>query len=230
MAINICMNKVLIMGDSWGIGEFKYSPCKTTIESVSNTGLNYFLEKLGYRVDNISVAGGSNIEQFDLLTPGYDLIIWFHTEINRDLLKNSSTNYSNTLSYIESYNLAAEHNYKIAQEFYNNYKIPFIVIGCLSPLHESIEKYNFYIHIEKNWITNETGIITALNMHSDYMLKVLEKYNFKDCASITKEIDNMLYVESILEKHPSFSDGIHPTAKMYKDLATKLHLKITSSN
>jgi hypothetical protein len=218
------MSKILIMGDSWGVGAFRYTDNGTKIEAISNTGPDYFLKKLGHKVDNISITGGSNIEQFDLLTPDYDLIVWFHTEINRDILKNCNIDYTTIKSYIKAYCDTAEHNYKLAQKFYDEYQIPFVVIGCLSPLHSSIEKYNFYTHLEKNWINAETGLNTALNMHSDYMRKVLEKYKFNDYDAITQEIDKMLSVEKILENHSSFSDGVHPTSTMYERLLSKINL------
>lgn len=224
------MSKILIMGDSWGVGAFCYIECGTKIEAIPNTGPDYFLRQLGHEVDNISITGGSNIEQFNLLSPSYDLIIWFHTEINRDILKNTNIDYTKIKSYIEAYSNTAEYNYKLAQKFYDNYRIPFIVIGCLSPLHSSIEKYNFYTQSEKDWINNETGLKTALNMHSDYMQEVLEKYKFKDYGLITQEIDNMLFIENILENHNKFSDGVHPTADMYKRLISRLHFAITSSD
>jgi len=221
------MSRILIIGDSWGVGSFRYTPCGTKIEHVAGTGPDTVLQALGHTVKNISITGGSNIEQLNLLEPNYDIILWFQTEINRDILK---SDFINTNTYEQVYNITAANNYSLAQEFYNKHNIPFIVIGCLSPIHDSILKFNFYTHIEKCWITSETEIETALNMHSDYMHKVLNNYKFEDKAFIIKEIDKMLEVERILENHNMFSNGVHPSQVMYEKLLSRLHFKIASSN
>jgi len=222
MAINIGMNKkILIIGDSWGIGAYKYVDLPKGIESVPDTGLVYWLIQLGYDVSTIAVSGGDNLNQFDKITNA-DYIVWMQTETNRDLL---SAKIEGT-TFTELSAKAAENNYKLAQQV----GIPFIVIGCLSPLHESIKKYNFYIHRIDSWIAELTGYETTLNIHGDHMRQVIEMYKPTDIEFLTEEIDKMLKIETALEVHPAFSDGVHPSSHSYRELAGRLHLMITANN
>lgn len=215
------MKRILVIGDSWGIGAYKYVDLPKGIESIPNTGLDYWLSNLGYTVKTIAVSGGNNLNQFDKIEDA-DYIVWMHTETNRDLLQTKLTG----KTFQELTDEAAENNYKLAQQV----GIPFIVVGCLSPLHPSIKKYNFYTNLIESWITELTGLAVPLNIHSDYMLKVIEMYNPTDEKFLTEEIDKMLAIESKLEVHPAFSEGVHPSAESFKQLADRIHFFITANN
>lgn len=213
--------KILIIGDSWGIGAYKYVDLPKGIEPVADTGLDYWLAQLGYDVTTVAVSGGDNLNQFDKIASA-DYIIWMQTETNRDLL---SAKIEGT-TFIELSAKAAENNYKLAQQV----GIPFIIVGCLSPLHESIKKYNFYTHRIDSWIAELTGYDVPLNIHSNNMKDVIEMYKPTDIKFLTDEIDKMLKIETALEAHPAFSDGVHPSTHSYRELAGRLHLMITANN
>ena len=219
--------KIIIIGDSWGIGAYQYA--YGSIEPIPNTGIDYFLTQLGYNVVNLSVSGGSNIEQFNKLNNvNADLIIWFHTETNRDLFQG----HVNANSFEELTSLAAEHNYKRAQQIFDEHHIPFIVVGCLSPLHPSINRYTFYTYKIHSWL-GELGELVyplPLNTHCNNMYKVLSKFSISDKQFVIDQIDKMLVIETNLEKHQSFSDGVHPSENSFLELATRLHLIIASNN
>jgi lysophospholipase L1-like esterase len=186
-----------------------------------DTGLDYWLTQLGHNVTTVAVSGGNNLNQFDKITDA-DYIIWMQTETNRDLL---SAKIEGT-TFTELSAQAAENNYKLAQQV----DIPFIVVGCLSPLHESIKKYTFYTHRIDSWLAELTGYEPTLNIHSDYMRQVIEMYRPTDKKFLIGEIDRMLAIETALETHPAFSDGVHPSAQSYKELAGRLHLMITADD
>lgn len=216
------MNKnILIIGDSWGLGAYEYVDSPKGIKPIPNTGLDFWLTQLGHTATSIAVSGGDNLNQFDKITDA-DYIVWMQTETNRDLL---SARIEGT-NFAELSAIAAENNYKLAQRI----GIPFIVVGCLSPVHKSIKKYNFYTHYIDSWLSELSGYDVPLNLHSTYMKEVIEMYKPTDKEFLIKEIDTMLEIEHALEVHPAFSNGVHPNAQSYKELAGRLHLMITAND
>ena len=219
------MKKILIIGDSWGVGADRYIP--KSIEAIPATGPDFFLEQKGYTVVNRAEAGASNLTQLESIESiDADYVIWFHTETNRDLLSRKLAG-NNFRQLTEQ---AAENNYKLAQALYDKFKVPFIVIGCLSPLHKSIEKYSFYKYKIDSWLQELSGFEPPLNIHSDNMDKVMTEYPPSDKTFVIDEIDGMLSVESALETHPAFSQGVHPSKDSYQQLVDRLHLFITANN
>ena len=105
--------RFLIIGDSWGCGEWRkvfitadQSPgpawSKSTnptewfiSEPVPDTDISYYLRKMGHRAVNIAKGGDSNINQLLRLRQllavhdNFDYIIWFHTEPVRDYVLNN---------------------------------------------------------------------------------------------------------------------------------------------
>jgi hypothetical protein len=210
--------RILIIGDSWGIGAYRPADHFMEMEPIPDTGLDFYLRKYGYDVKVVAEPGGDNLSLFDRIEDA-DHIIWMHTETNRDLIskKIEGNNFTKLTA------IAAENNYKLAQSI----KIPFIVIGCLSPLHESINKYSFYSHRIDSWLHNLTRYNVALNVHADYMQKVIDLYSPVDKDFLITEIDKMLEIEKALETHPAFSYGVHPNANSFRILADRCHNMIT---
>lgn len=91
--------KFLIIGDSWGCGEFRRIDNGKNIEVIPDTGPDYYLKNLGHEVVNLSRGGDCNFSgilrsamthlntnEQNIVDNDYDYIIWFHTEPIRDLI------------------------------------------------------------------------------------------------------------------------------------------------
>lgn len=85
MSIN---KKILILGDSWSQGEISDSLDENEKHIVSHKGTEQYLRDDGYIIDNRGEIGESNhwaTVQFDRYTGSPDSVIWFQTDVNRDL-------------------------------------------------------------------------------------------------------------------------------------------------
>ena len=73
------MSNILIVGDSWGCGEWN--------QTVQHKGLELYLSKK-HKVENLSVPGGCNLGAHNKIKEeyqNYDYIIWVVTEPERNL-------------------------------------------------------------------------------------------------------------------------------------------------
>lgn len=224
--------KFLICGDSWGVGAYQYigNP-PTGITPVANSGLDYFLTQHGCEVTNIAKGADSNFLQLVALdiklkeNSNYDAIVWIQTETNRDLIDSSEQypnfdidNFKKSMSYVK------ETNYQFIQSIYDKFKIPFIVVGGLSAIDDSISKYTFAKVIIPSWLNDitEGKFVLAENMHQDIILKVLTAFPPSNKKFIVEELDRMKAVEDSLETHPNFSNGVHPNAQQFEKLAVRI--------
>jgi len=220
------MKRFFILGDSWAIGEYRYQD--NTIVSLPNTGIGYYLEQLGHSVTNIAKGGASNYDQLLLaqsqLTSDFDYVIWFHTETTRDII-------SRGYPKIDLYNFPQcmtdlkTANYNLAEQIYKQFQVPFIVVGCLSNLDETIETFEFAKIKIYSWLNEITESAYQLpsNMHQDIMYDVLMHYENVDKSYMNKELNQMKFVERELEKHKNFTDGVHPCKECSKQLAIRLN-------
>ena len=79
-------SKILIVGDSWGCGEWSLPAFG---QHIQHTGLEFYLKEYGCNVVNKSYGGYSNDDIFHSLEEqiefSYDVIIWFQTDPLRNL-------------------------------------------------------------------------------------------------------------------------------------------------
>ena len=251
--------KFIIIGDSWGRGEWVYENDTPPynqgkrIYVVPKTSIGSVLESYGHTCITLAKAStkGSNYNQLLRLqeeiadelrfsTEPVDGIIWFHTETIRDIIwtivpnkEHAKTqypnfdisNFKNAMEYINT------RNYEFAQQLYNEYKIPFYVIGCLSPLSQTIHNFNFHKLAITSWISEITGYSVdtlPLNMHEDFFLEMLDILNVANKKEINEEMKLMNKIETELDSNGMFSAGIHPKYHHIQDLATRI-LNITNS-
>ena len=95
--------KFLIIGDSWGCGEFEWFPSRDSkvkdLRPITDTGPDYYFKNLGHQAVNLSKSGDCNFSgilrsamaylntnQQNNTTNDFDYIIWFHTEPIRDVI------------------------------------------------------------------------------------------------------------------------------------------------
>jgi hypothetical protein len=234
------VKRFLICGDSWGVGAYKYiGDPPTGITPIPNTGLDYFLTQQGHQITNISKGADSNFLQLVALnsklkeSPNYDYIIWVQTEINRDLI-DSKIQYPNfdINNFKESMSYVKDINYQYVQTIYNEFKIPFIVIGGLSSIDSNIYNYSFAQLVIPSWLNDITDgqYDLAENMHQDIILKVLTEFPPSNKKFMIQELDKMKAIESALETHPNFSNGVHPNAEQFKKLAVRILNELESQS
>lgn len=159
--------KFFIIGDSWGKGEWGRVN-GSELSAVPDTGLDFYLGQLGHTITNVSAGGACNFGQLRNAywtlrdSRDYDFIVWFHTEPVRDVVEHvlhdtidGPKQYSE-FAKIKDFNLAMqyinERNYQYAQEvIYQEFQIPFIVIGGVGRLEDSIDDYEFAKYKIHSW-------------------------------------------------------------------------------
>jgi hypothetical protein len=157
--------KFFILGDSWGVGE--WSKKSGRFVPVPNTGLDYWLAQAGHSVTNISAGSAGNFGQLRHAYwtldshSDYDYMVWFNTERIRDIQEivlddpaESAQQYPDI--DLSDLNAALDYvllrNYQYAQQLYDRYQIPFIVIGGQSPVPDQIKDYSFAHWVIKSWL------------------------------------------------------------------------------
>ena len=230
--------KFFILGDSWGLGEWKIINKIMTL--VPDTGLDYYLHNAGHITTNASVGCASNFGQLRNAywrlkeNSNYDYIIWFHTEPVRDIIETvlddnidgpiQYPNFKNIKDYNEAITYVNECNYNYAQKMFEEFDIPFIVIGGVGRLEDSIDNYAFAKHKIYSW--------TAEILNLDYKLprNIYSRHDFDRIFSITsynknqllEEIDLALQYRTLLVDSPLFPDNAHVIRNEYEKLAHRL--------
>ena len=233
------MAKFFILGDSWGLGEWQIK--NKTMECVPDTGIDYYLSKLGHSTTNVSAGSAGNFGQLRHAywtlkeKADYDYIIWFHTEPFRDIVDiiiDDPTegliqypNFKNITDYFEASAYVNECNYKYAQEtIYKEFNIPFIVIGGVGRLENCIDNYSFARHKIYSW-TEE-----LLNIDYKLLRNLLLRQRWEEVFSTFKydkqqiltEIEATSEYQNLLWKSPLFPDNGHVVRFEYKKLAHRL--------
>lgn len=245
--------KFIIIGDSWGGGVYQYETDSPPFNQgkrlylLPKTGIGDILDARGHTSITLAKAStkGSNFNQLLRLqeeiadelrfsTQPVDGIVWFHTETIRDIIwtivpnKEQAkvqyptfdiSNFREAMDYINT------QNYKFAQKLYHEHKIPFYVVGCLSPLSDSIRSFNFHRLAIKSWISEISGIPVdqlPLNMHSDFFLEMLDALKVTNKTELLKEIELMQKTEHELDTNGMFSAGVHPTSAQLENLADRI--------
>jgi len=83
----IAMGKILIIGDSWGCGEWSLS------KEVVHEGTKHYLQEAGYKITSIAEGSSSNAEQISKLNDhkDADICIWFLTDPLREVDRQPTT-------------------------------------------------------------------------------------------------------------------------------------------
>jgi hypothetical protein len=81
------MKSILLSGDSGGLGEYQYSKDDGYFKCVG-FGIEYYLQKAGYLIKNISIESAANMDTtINLVTQhkNFDILIWIQADPIRDL-------------------------------------------------------------------------------------------------------------------------------------------------
>jgi hypothetical protein len=252
--------KFLIVGDSWGCGEWSKkfliseespgSGWTSSMETdmwhfsyvIPHTHIGIYLEELDHSYTNLCIGGDSNINQLHILAKhlrtdaAYDMIIWFHTEPMRDWRHNnyklSDSFYKERLPHPDGYDSVVDTwysiTYGIAEDIYEEYKIPFTVIGGMSPLHERIHEHSFVQHYIRDWANEHIMDRYCEHPHNAAQFRhFVEAYMdimHPDRALSEAEASNKWLQTCYMD--PSFPDWGHPDRQCHKNLAEWIHANI----
>jgi len=231
--------KFFILGDSWGIGEWQTIDGLTTC--VPNSGVDYYLGQSGHTITNVSAGSASNFGQLRHAywtlkkQSDYDYIIWFHTEPSRDIVEHviddpidgplqypdfkKIKNYHDAMSYIN------ERNYIYAQEtIYNEFNIPFIVIGGVGRLEDCIDNYSFAVHKIYSWTEELLDLSYRLPrsiLQTQRWIEIFSTANY-DKQQVLDEMIKVENYQNLLKTSPLFPDNAHVIRTEYEKLAHRL--------
>jgi len=238
----------LIIGDSWGCGEwskdFIYADaapdndwhvfgdkpnywCKTV--PIPNTHVGVYLNE--HTSTNLCVGGDSNLNAYTICANhlktkrDYDYIIWFQTEPVRDIINNNATIDSKKLQDYNGYD--AIHNdlwqetYLKFSTLYEQYNIPFIVIGGMAMVNPIIQKFAFAKIVLNDW-ANEL-IFDEPIKHPHLIAHVsefAEKYeaDFNRDRFIVEAEASTNWIQYCYH-HTNFPDWGHPDRRAHQGLA-----------
>jgi len=236
--------RFFILGDSWGVGEWKVED--NVFVPVPNTGVNYHLTQLGHVVKNISAGSAGNFGQLRHAywtlkdDSNYDFIIWFHTESMRDIEEvvmndvheanihfpefTMSSNFDKTLEYMN------RQNYQFAQSLFEEYQIPFIIVGGQNSPELFIEEYTFTTHII-HWLQELLNLpftpIGNTFFSWEKIKRILKHYSISEKEFILNNLENLdraSIINGLATKSPLFPDNAHPSSECHKQLASRILL------
>jgi hypothetical protein len=225
--------KFCIIGDSWAGNKTK------NVQTI----LNKEFAKANHTVDNLADGGASNQGQLRYLEFQYlkhnqaDYIIWFYTEPVRNFTEFITLDYGNDdaaasqlypeLTYKQfnkDFSYVATQDFALAQQLYDCYKIPFVVVGGAGVVDPLIDKYTF-----SNWTLHSWNqeIIQfdrmPINCYTHHLVKMLDKfteYN-KDEALCEMTLLEKLEAE-MLSNRQKYPDGRHPSMAYYPLLVERI--------
>jgi hypothetical protein len=239
-----------ILGDSWGVGEWKYVNHKFI--SIPCTGLDFYLTQLGHTVTNISAGSAGNFGQLRHAywtlkeNANYDFMIWFHTESMRDIKeimiddpdegRRMFPNFAMDIDFDQVLHYINVENYRYAQNLYKEYQVPFIVIGGQSPVDPVIKEFEFAQHVITSWLQEllELDVIPPANTFFswDKIKHILDHYKIDEKSFVLQNFDSLTRADKIVNlarKSCLFPDNGHPSRTCFEQLANRI-LDLTDQN
>ena len=217
------MSSILILGDSWGLGEWDFNPYK-----VRHAGLQHYLEEAGYVVCNQSRPGSSNKGSITRIRKSnlqnFDYVFWIQSDPLRDLRPYSQFHeLTNVELMIEQNKILLNQSYYLL----NALDHPIHCIGGCAKLEVELMKPHAnlipfipsileYIHPDEKqpdiWI-------------SDWINKIPKNFSdFERLISIKKYIDSWSTNPKFREYF--YPDGFHPNRKAHAKIFDYVHAYI----
>lgn len=235
--------KILINGDSWGVGEWGLNYVENLVKDpklpgLTHRGLEHYFKEKGYEVFNISKGGESNLgslEIFDNLeNKDFDFIFWFQTDFLRDDPQFTRAFPRVSLNKVNySWDLINKHKKIYYREFYSK----------LNSRNKTIYLLGGTNRIDVNMISNYKNLVPIIPCISEFLLPEINFDNdirfggwtvesYHEPNEVQKFVSNKLSTE-VLEKIvetkemdlkktvPQFTelfwpDGKHPNRLGYK--------------
>lgn len=240
--------RFFILGDSWGVGEWQRP--NGVFEPVPNTGLDFHLSQAGHTVTNVAQGSAGNFGQLRHTywtlkeNASYDYIIWFHTESIRDIEEIliadpdegarhfpdfDISNWETGLDYLD------HENYVYAQMIWEEFQIPFIVIGGQCSVNPLINKFSFAQHVITSWLAEllELDYVPPKNTFFSWgkIERILAHYNISTRQFIQENSESLDLADKICKIAKTsalFPDDGHPSSVCYQQLAHRI-IKLIST-
>jgi hypothetical protein len=144
-----------------------------------------------------------------------DWIIWFHTELTRDIVDlNTYHNITDIADYVysEFKKLKEDLNAKVA------------VIGGAGPLHPNFFKYVTPDFCIRSWF-NDILQLDVPQIQTLSNPKFIETMNSIGIDKKIELLDQHLIIKKLLEDSPDFPDNYHPGERPHRELVNQLITK-----
>lgn len=222
-------SKILIIGDSWGCGEWTLSDEYCAV----HPGLEFYLKEHGYNVNNLSQGGYSNSDIFNSLRDhmainnSYDVIIWFQTDPLRNFRPYRNENIGIFKKNKEDFILACDELLDSIYAKFNSLDLPIYCLGGTTKLNLALlEKY-----------PNLHPVIPSIiEMFGEEHIKIWPSGWIKHpqvLKSLSRSLVDYLHSECELNLSQEwfFPDGRHPNRKAHKKIFEFLiDFKLPESN
>ena len=240
--------KFFILGDSWGVGEYFLN--NMVLQSVPNTGAGYWLESFGHSATNISAGSASNFGQLRHAywtlkeNNDYDYIIWFYTEPFRDIIETVINDPEEAKIQYPDFvptdfpdcKYITHQNLKYAQMIYDEFSIPFIVVGGQCKVPNEINDFNFCYHKIQNWAAELLELDFEFPNYTWFswqkFTEIFNHFGLSEKQFIIDQDQDLEKVKIILEKSKlsaKFPDNGHPGRQEFCGLALKI-LEVVGKN
>ena len=230
--------KFFVLGDSWALGEFRLQ--NNLIQRVPNTGLAYWLQQLGHDVQNIAEHSANNYGQLRHARTCFeagacaDYIVWFHGEPSRDAITtylddelDGPQQYPDLESYTfdQGMQYIQRRNFEFAQSIFEQYHVPFIVIGGSARLDPAVNNFDFHALIIENWCdeileNKHTQAWNFLNYAGSE--RALELFKRNSTQQVIEEIGRSRALTQLTKNSKEFGDGYHPVDRHHYALAQRI--------
>lgn len=232
--------KILIVGDSWGIGEWNPECTK-----ILHHGLTYYLNQDEHTVTNISHGGISNLDIVNRLNHYFnrcqelpDLVLVFQTEYSRDYKHKNmqedfgSKDFDNIKKLEDLRNKWIERFYFRLSEISKKFSLPIKIIGgCSDAMNfDDMSKDYFGCHIVCQSFTNlvlngnhktQTPVYSWYTNKSKPLVEELKKILPTDSIEgLLDDISLGFERENIVRENPElfYPDGVHPNRHSHRIL------------
>lgn len=218
---------IVILGDSWGVPN-TYSPLMPD----PRTHTEYLLKDLGYNVHNCAQNSGSNLYSINRAinyakNNQVDWILWFHTDLPRDLGPLiEPTTIDNLIEGL------AHQVYSRARDLKSLTNAKFAVVGGCSPVHPLLYSYLTPDFLVDDWtedicqVTLPKIYIISHKVHSNPQLNLplrsIVPYLIDDRESLINLYNQILKRFLATKKSEHFPDDLHPGAGPHADLVNTL--------
>lgn len=237
------LKNILILGDSWSQGELGVDENKKRI--VTHGGVHRYLVEHGHTVTNLGGLGESNSQaymHYAQQSSNFDLILWFQTDVLRDVNHNYKDLFYKKLLKLKSIrrlfdnilldtykvldNCAKQKNEKIfvlggfstvpaqIQNFKNLINFTPSIISLIDP-SKSFSTYSFFIRFE--WFTNLIENMTAeYSIDQETINSLKEEY-------ICMADENIRMINYLRQNKKYFwPDGVHPNRYAHRIIFNKI--------
>jgi hypothetical protein len=225
--------KFCIIGDSWAGNKTK------NVQTI----LSKEFVMANHTVDNLADGGASNRGQLRYLEFQYlehnsaDYIIWFYTEPVRNFTEFITLDYGNDIEaalqfypnltyqqFNKDFSYVATQDFALAQQLYDHYKIPFVVIGGAGVVDPLISEYTFSKWTLHSWNQEIVQFDRMpINCYTHHLVLMLDKFSEYNKEEALHEMTLLEKLETeMLTNRQKYPDGRHPSMDYYPFLVERI--------